>query len=324
MKEDKVVKEEELLPPTRLAPILPSRSSCKSEEDIEEELDVVEHMHSTKVGEEETSKKQPKKKEKCHPIQLKYWVILDIVPCDNKRYRYAYHRPPGLLLVKRILHRQRDSISTLILLLLGINYESKSSPSTKSQLTNNEMDKNGQIILNSMHRFPTPIHLVSRPAYIDQGPILNIEREKSSHMGYIPKLFSQPRLNDYETELYGFPPSPHHHLGLHPAMFLDSNLLLRSPFMSANNDENANGGGGINNNNNVMGRCRKGPYNDDDGCRSCGRQATTPRLPSPCNHPTWQASPPIKVFHPMSSHINAPLRQVYLQGRTKLEGSLPK
>ncbi|QQP57453.1 Tbox protein H15like, partial [Caligus rogercresseyi] len=32
------------------------------------------------------------------------------------------------------------------------------------------------------------------------------------------------RLNDYETELYGFPPPPHMG-GLHPAMFLDSSLF---------------------------------------------------------------------------------------------------
>ena len=27
----------------------------------------------------------------------KYWVLLDIVPCDNKRYRYAYHRSSWLV-----------------------------------------------------------------------------------------------------------------------------------------------------------------------------------------------------------------------------------
>ena len=27
----------------------------------------------------------------------KYWVLIDIVPCDNKRYRYAYHRSSWLV-----------------------------------------------------------------------------------------------------------------------------------------------------------------------------------------------------------------------------------
>ena len=28
---------------------------------------------------------------------MRYWVLLDIVPCDNKRYRYAYHRSAWLV-----------------------------------------------------------------------------------------------------------------------------------------------------------------------------------------------------------------------------------
>ena len=27
----------------------------------------------------------------------KYWVLIDIIPCDNKRYRYAYHRSSWLV-----------------------------------------------------------------------------------------------------------------------------------------------------------------------------------------------------------------------------------
>eukprot|EP00096_Caligus_rogercresseyi_P015721 TRINITY_DN818_c0_g2_i1.p1 TRINITY_DN818_c0_g2~~TRINITY_DN818_c0_g2_i1.p1 ORF type:complete len:427 (-),score=151.34 TRINITY_DN818_c0_g2_i1:291-1571(-) len=202
----------------------------------------------------------------------KYWVILDIVPCDNKRYRYAYHRSSWLVAGKadppppKRFYIHPDSPFT------GDQLRKQVVSFEKVKLTNNEMDKNGQIILNSMHRFQPRVHLVSRPSFMDQGPISCIERE-SHHTWIYPetvftavtayqnqlitklKIDSNPfakgfrdssRLNDYETELYGFPPPPHMG-GLHPAMFLDSSLLLRSPFMTqsvgeqSDNAKNNNG-----------------------------------------------------------------------------------
>ncbi|XP_058056378.1 T-box protein H15-like [Anopheles bellator] len=90
----------------------------------------------------------------------RYVVLLDVVPVDNRRYRYAYHRsawlvagkadppPPGRLYAHPDTPLGADALRKQV-----ISFE-------KVKLTNNEMDKNGQIVLNSMHRYQPRIHLV--------------------------------------------------------------------------------------------------------------------------------------------------------------------
>ncbi|QQP57452.1 Tbox protein H15like, partial [Caligus rogercresseyi] len=74
----------------------------------------------------------------------KYWVILDIVPCDNKRYRYAYHRSSWLVAGKadppppKRFYIHPDSPFT------GDQLRKQVVSFEKVKLTNNEMDKNGQ------------------------------------------------------------------------------------------------------------------------------------------------------------------------------------
>ncbi|CAB4060099.1 TBX20 [Lepeophtheirus salmonis] len=104
----------------------------------------------------------------------KYWVILDIVPCDNKRYRYAYHRSSWLVAGKadppppHRFYIHPDSPVT------GDQLRKQVVSFEKVKLTNNEMDKNGQVILNSMHRFQPRIYLVIRPEGAS-GPVTDIE-----------------------------------------------------------------------------------------------------------------------------------------------------
>ncbi|XP_059089570.1 T-box protein 12-like [Tigriopus californicus] len=176
----------------------------------------------------------------------KYWVVLDIVPCDNKRYRYAYHRSSWLVAGKadppppHRLYTHPDAPFT------GEQLRKQVVSFEKVKLTNNEMDKNGQIILNSMHRFQPRIYLVTRHDGAT-GPIQDIEREK--YRSYIfpetiftavtayqnqlitkLKIDSNPfakgfrdssRLNDYESDSpYPMPPG------------MDPTFLLRSPLLS--------------------------------------------------------------------------------------------
>ena len=75
----------------------------------------------------------------------KYWVLLDIVPCDNKRYRYAYHRSSWLVAGKadpppphRLYAHPDAPYSGEQLRKQVVSFE-------KVKLTNNEMDKNGQV-----------------------------------------------------------------------------------------------------------------------------------------------------------------------------------
>ena len=75
------------------------------------------------------------------PDDCRFLVLLDIVPCDNKRYRYAYHRSSWLVAGKcdppppRRLYTHPDSPFTSDQLAKQIvSFE-------KVKLTNNELDK---------------------------------------------------------------------------------------------------------------------------------------------------------------------------------------
>ncbi|XP_065349744.1 T-box transcription factor TBX20-like isoform X1 [Cloeon dipterum] len=108
--------------------------------------------------------------------EQRYAVLLDIVPVDGKRYRYAYHRSSWLVAGKADppapprLYMHPDSPFTADQLRKQVvSFE-------KVKLTNNEMDKNGQIVLNSMHRYQPRIHLVK---WRENGaPITNLENEE--------------------------------------------------------------------------------------------------------------------------------------------------
>ena len=75
----------------------------------------------------------------------KYLVLLDIVPCDNKRYRYAYHRSAWLVAGKadppppRRLYAHPDGPFTAEQLKKQVvSFE-------KVKVTNNETDNTGQV-----------------------------------------------------------------------------------------------------------------------------------------------------------------------------------
>ena len=75
----------------------------------------------------------------------KYWVLLDIVPCDNKRYRYAYHRSSWLVAGKadpappHRLYPHPDGPFSLDQLRKQVtSFE-------KVKITNNESDNSGQV-----------------------------------------------------------------------------------------------------------------------------------------------------------------------------------
>ena len=78
-------------------------------------------------------------------LDRKYYVILDIVPCDNKRYRYAYHRSSWLVAGKadppppHRFYIHPDAPYT------GEQLRKQVVSFEKVKLTNNEMDKNGQV-----------------------------------------------------------------------------------------------------------------------------------------------------------------------------------
>uniref|UniRef100_A0A182TB51 T-box domain-containing protein n=1 Tax=Anopheles maculatus TaxID=74869 RepID=A0A182TB51_9DIPT len=75
----------------------------------------------------------------------RYVVLLDVVPVDNRRYRYAYHRSAWLVAGKadppppaRLYAHPDTPVGADALRKQVISFE-------KVKLTNNEMDKNGQV-----------------------------------------------------------------------------------------------------------------------------------------------------------------------------------
>jgi T-box protein 20 len=88
----------------------------------------------------------------------RYAVIIDIIPMDSRRYRYAYHRSSWLVAGKadppppsRLYTHPDTPVSSDALRKQVISFE-------KVKLTNNEMDKNGQVSV--MHSEPShlPLH----------------------------------------------------------------------------------------------------------------------------------------------------------------------
>ncbi|XP_041377112.1 T-box transcription factor TBX20-like isoform X2 [Gigantopelta aegis] len=92
----------------------------------------------------------------------KYLVLMDIVPVDNKRYRYAYHRSSWLVAGKADpplparFYVHPDSPFT------GEQLHKQTVSFEKVKLTNNMLDKTGHIILNSMHKYQPRIHIVKK------------------------------------------------------------------------------------------------------------------------------------------------------------------
>ena len=83
---------------------------------------------------------------------VRYLILLDIVPCDNKRYRYAYHRSSWLVAGKadpapphRLYPHPDGPFTAEQLKKQVIGFE-------KVKITNNESDNSGQVrtIFNSV------------------------------------------------------------------------------------------------------------------------------------------------------------------------------
>jgi hypothetical protein len=82
-------------------------------------------------------------------LNQKYIVAMDIVPTDNKRYRYAYHRSSWLVAGKadppvqsRLFVHPDGPFTGDALYKQIVSFE-------KVKLTNNEMDRCGHVIFNS-------------------------------------------------------------------------------------------------------------------------------------------------------------------------------
>ncbi|XP_044739826.1 T-box transcription factor TBX1-like [Chrysoperla carnea] len=103
-----------------------------------------------------------------------YMLMMDFVPLDDKRYRYSFHSSSWVVAGKADpvspprIHVHPDSPAP------GGHWMKQPLSFDKLKLTNNQLDDNGHIILNSMHRYQPRFHVVYLPPkgtpQIEGGP----------------------------------------------------------------------------------------------------------------------------------------------------------
>lgn len=115
----------------------------------------------------------------------RYGVLLDIVAVDCRRYRYAYHRSSWLVAGKadppppaRLYAHPDSPISAEVLRKQVISFE-------KVKLTNNEMDKNGQVsIIQLFNRYVIFSSNFEYMFYFLLPKLFNVEVNKCNYCLY--------------------------------------------------------------------------------------------------------------------------------------------
>ncbi|KAM8855472.1 T-box transcription factor TBX15 [Spinachia spinachia] len=91
-----------------------------------------------------------------------YYIAMDIVPVDNKRYRYVYHSSKWMVAgnadspVPPRAYIHPDSLAS------GDTWMRQVVSFDKLKLTNNELDDQGHIILHSMHKYQPRVHVIRK------------------------------------------------------------------------------------------------------------------------------------------------------------------
>uniref|UniRef100_A0A3Q2FYF6 T-box transcription factor 10 n=1 Tax=Cyprinodon variegatus TaxID=28743 RepID=A0A3Q2FYF6_CYPVA len=95
-----------------------------------------------------------------------YVLLMDFIPVDDKRYRYTFHSSSWLVAGRADvaapsrMHFHPDSPAP------GSQWMKQTVSFDSLKLTNNLLDDNGHMILNSMHRYQPRFHVV----YVDPTP----------------------------------------------------------------------------------------------------------------------------------------------------------
>ncbi|XP_064907889.1 T-box transcription factor TBX20 isoform X2 [Columba livia] len=112
--------------------------------------------------------------------EAKYIVLMDIVPVDNKRYRYAYHRSSWLVAGKADPPLPASSVLTLSSQEIPV-CETTAYPKSKILQAFNFMWKwcpctRQEIILNSMHKYQPRVHIIKKKDHT--ASLLNLKSEE--------------------------------------------------------------------------------------------------------------------------------------------------
>lgn len=107
-----------------------------------------------------------------------YMLMMDVVPLDSKRYRYAYHSSKWVVAgnadapMPGRVYIHPDSPA------LGEDWMRQVVSFDKVKLTNNELDQQGHIILHSMHKYQPRIHIIKKKDNSDTVAV-DVERPSS-------------------------------------------------------------------------------------------------------------------------------------------------
>ncbi|XP_038657895.1 T-box transcription factor TBX15 isoform X2 [Scyliorhinus canicula] len=91
-----------------------------------------------------------------------YYIAMDIIAVDNKRYRYVYHSSKWMVAgnadspVPPRVYIHPDSLAS------GDTWMRQVISFDKLKLTNNELDDQGHIILHSMHKYQPRVHVIRK------------------------------------------------------------------------------------------------------------------------------------------------------------------
>ncbi|KAM4628397.1 T-box transcription factor TBX1-like [Polymixia lowei] len=106
---------------------------------------------------------------------MEYVLLMDFIPVDDKRYRYAFHSSSWLVAGRADvaapgrMHFHPDSPAR------GAQWMKQTVSFDALKLTNNLLDDNGHMILNSMHRYQPRFHVV----YVDPAPSSHLHAHRN-------------------------------------------------------------------------------------------------------------------------------------------------
>ncbi|XP_055081042.1 T-box transcription factor TBX22, partial [Periophthalmus magnuspinnatus] len=110
----------------------------------------------------------------CH----QYYVAMDVMPVDSKRYRYVYHSSQWMVAgntdhscISPRLYVHPDSPCA------GETWMRQVISFDRVKLTNNEMDDKGHIILQSMHKYKPRVHIIRQDPRVDLSQIQSVPAE---------------------------------------------------------------------------------------------------------------------------------------------------
>ncbi|XP_075999556.1 T-box transcription factor TBX22 [Genypterus blacodes] len=107
-----------------------------------------------------------------------YYVAMDVMPVDSKRYRYVYHSSQWMVAgntdhscISPRLYVHPDSPCA------GETWMRQVISFDRVKLTNNEMDDKGHIILQSMHKYKPRVHIIRHDPRLDLSQIQSLPSE---------------------------------------------------------------------------------------------------------------------------------------------------